>query len=172
MSPVNQRAAGRPAPQGIAARVARLLLGAFFVFAGVSHLSFARTAFNAQVPPWLPLNADFVVIASGLVEIALGLGLLALPRWRIHIGWLTAAFLVTVYPGNVSQFVTHADAFGLNSDAARAVRLLVQPLLVGWALWCTGAWAAWRARVIRRRVSQSPPLLLPGPGTRRPRRRP
>lgn len=119
---------------------ARLLLGAALVFAGVSHLSFARTAFYAQVPPWLPLNADVVVIASGVVEIALGAGLLFLARWRVPLGWLTAALFIAVFPGNISQFVTHADAFGLDSDRSRAIRLLFQPLLVIWALWSTGAW--------------------------------
>jgi uncharacterized membrane protein len=127
-------------------RVARFVLGALLIFAGISHLSFARTAFYAQVPPWLPLNADFVVIASGVVEIALGASLVLLARWRVLVGWVVAIFFVLVFPGNVSQFATHANAFGLNSDLARGVRLLFQPLLVIWALWCTGAWAALRRR--------------------------
>jgi len=126
--------------------IARLILGAFLIFAGVSHLSFARTAFYAQVPPWLPLNTDFVVIASGAVEIALGAGLVLLTRWRVPVGWVVAIFFVLVFPGNISQFATHSDAFGLDSDFARGVRLLFQPLLVIWALWCTGAWAAFRRR--------------------------
>jgi uncharacterized membrane protein len=126
--------------------IARLVLGAFLVFAGVSHLSFARTAFYAQVPPWLPLNADFVVIASGVVEIALGASLVLLTRWPVPVGWVVAVFFVLVFPGNISQFVTHADAFGLDSDLARGIRLLFQPLLVIWALWCTGGWAARRNR--------------------------
>jgi uncharacterized membrane protein len=113
---------------------------------GVSHLSFARTAFYAQVPPWLPLNADFVIIASGVVEIALGASLVLLTRWRVPVGWVVAIFFVVVFPGNISQFATHAHAFGLDSDLARGIRLLFQPLLVIWALWCTGAWAARRNR--------------------------
>jgi uncharacterized membrane protein len=137
---VDQRATSLPRT------CARLVLGAALVFAGVAHLSFARTTFYAQIPPWLPLNADFVIIASGIVEIVLGAALLFLNRWRVPIGWLTAALFVVVFPGNVSQFLTHADAFGLDSDRSRAIRLLFQPLLVLWALWCTGAWAAWRAR--------------------------
>lgn len=123
-----------------------MLLGAALVFAGVSHLTFARASFYAQVPPYLPLNVDFVVIASGIVEIALGLGLLFVARWRVPLGWLTAALFVAVFPGNVSQYLTHSDAFGLDSDRSRAIRLAFQPLLVVWALWSTGAWAAWRAR--------------------------
>jgi len=119
--------------------VARLILGAFLAFAGISHLSFARGQFHAQVPPWLPLNADFVIIASGVVEILLGAGLLVLSRWRVPVGWVVAVFFVLVFPGNISQFARHTDAFGLDSDLTRGIRLLFQPLLVVWALWCTGA---------------------------------
>jgi uncharacterized membrane protein len=124
--------------------IARLVLGATLIFTGVSHLSFGRTAFYAQVPPWLPVNADFVVISSGVVEIVLGASLALLARWRVPVGVLVAIFFVAVFPGNVSQFVTHANAFGLDSDLARGIRLLFQPLLVVWALWCTGAWSAVR----------------------------
>lgn len=138
---------------GVVRAVARVLLGAALVFAGVSHLTFARTAFYAQIPPWLPLNAEFVIAASGVVEIVLGLALVVLPRWRNPLGWLTAALFVVVFPGNVSQYLTHSDAFGLDSDRSRAIRLAFQPLLILWALWSTGAWAAWRAR---RSVSAHP----------------
>jgi uncharacterized membrane protein len=125
-------------------RVARVVLGAFLIFTGVSHLSFGRTAFRAQVPPWLPVDTDVVIIASGVVEIALGASLVLLARWQVPVGWCVAIFFVLVFPGNISQFVTHANAFGLDSDLARGIRLLFQPLLVIWALWCTGAWAALR----------------------------
>lgn len=130
--------------------IGRLVLGGFLIFAGVAHLSFARTSFCAQVPRWLPLSADFVVIASGVVEIVLGAALLVLTRWQATMGWVAAVFFVLVFPGNIAQFASHANAFGLNSDLARGIRLLFQPLLVIWALWCTGAWAAYRRRQGRR----------------------
>jgi len=123
-----------------ARQVARYLLGAALIYAGVGHFTFSRIAFQAQVPPWLPLDPDFVVLASGAVEIALGLGLIFFSRYRKQIGWLTAAFFLAVFPGNISQYLTQTDAFGLNTDEARAVRLLFQPLLIIWALWATGAW--------------------------------
>ena len=124
--------------------VGRLVLGAFLLLAGVGHLTFARDAFQAQVPTWLPLDVDLVVLASGVVEIVLGLALLVLARWRILVGWVVAVFFVAVFPGNISQFTTASDSFGLNSDLTRGIPLLFQPLLVVWALWATGAWKAWR----------------------------
>jgi len=58
----------------------------------------------------------------------------------VAVGWIVAAFFVVIFPGNISQFVNRVDAFGLTSDLARGARLLLQPLLVLWALWSTGAW--------------------------------
>lgn len=126
--------------------LARWLLGAALVFTGTAHLTVARDAFVAQVPSWLPLPVDVTVVASGLVEIALGLALLVLRRFRVAVGWIVAAFFVAIFPGNVEQFVRGTDAFGLDTDLARGIRLLFQPLLVIWALWSTGAWRAWRER--------------------------
>lgn len=126
---------------------ARILLGAFLVFAGLSHLFWARSEFQAQVPTWVPLDADFVVLASGVVEIVLGLALVFLVRRRAMIGWVVAAFFLAVFPGNISQFLTHTDAFGLDTDSARGIRLLFQPLLILWALWCTDAWRSKSTRV-------------------------
>ena len=139
--PVPDQRASSPARN-----IARLVLGAFLGYTGFSHLTFARSAFRAQVPLWLPLNADFVIVASGVAEIVLAVSLAVLTRWRVPVGWAAALFFVLIFPGNISQFVTHADAFGLDSDLSRGIRLLFQPLLVVWALWCTGAWAALRHR--------------------------
>lgn len=141
--PVPSRASGA---RRLVRHLGRMLLGAFLVAAGVSHLTVNRTAFLAQVPDWLPLPGDVVVVASGIVEIGLGLALLVLVRYQVPVGWLVAAFFVAIFPGNVSQFVTETDSFGLDSQLSRGIRLVFQPLLVVWALWSTGAWAAWRAR--------------------------
>lgn len=118
----------------------QLLLGAALAYAGIGHLTTNRLEFRAQVPTLLKDYADFVVIASGIVEIALGLSLALLWKYRTQVGWLTAAFFIAIFPGNISQYVNHIDAFGLDTDRARAIRLFFQPLLVIWALWSTGAW--------------------------------
>jgi uncharacterized membrane protein len=127
----------------------QLLLGAALAYAGTTHLTTSRQEFQAQVPNWVPFSADFVVIASGIVEIALGLSLLLLWKYRTQIGWITAAFFIAIFPGNISQYVNGIDAFGLDTDRARAIRLLFQPLLVIWALWSTGAWRSYRAKRIK-----------------------
>lgn len=126
--------------------LARVLLGAALAFAGTGHLTFLRQDFQAQVPDSLPLNQDFVVVASGVVEIGMGAALIALPRQRVTLGWIMAAFFVAVFPGNISQYLTQTDAFGLDTDRKRLIRLFFQPVLVAWALWSTGAWAARRKR--------------------------
>ena len=127
--------------------VSQVLLGVALAYAGVGHLTTSRQEFQAQVPTVLKDYADFVVLASGVVEIAMGLGLIALWRYRVQLGWLVAAFFVAIFWGNISQYVNGVDAFGLNSDRARLIRLFFQPLLVMWALGSTGAWRAWRSRV-------------------------
>ena len=131
----------------------QVTLGLFLGFAGLGHLTFAREEFQAQVPSWVPVDPDLVVVLSGVAEVALGLALLVI--WRQPARWVAgavvAAFFVAVFPGNIAQFVEGKDGFGLDSDLARGVRLVFQPLLVLWALAVTGALDAARQRVRARR---------------------
>ena len=122
--------------------VARLALGGALVFAGISHLTFARGDFRAQVPDTVvelaPLDEDGVVLASGVVEVALGAAIALAPhRHRRIVGSVAAAFFAAVLPGNVSQWIHHRDAFGLDTDERRFGRLFFQPVLIAWALWST-----------------------------------
>lgn len=131
--------------------LARLVLGGFLLAAGLGHLTWLREEFPAQVPDWvvevLPVGVDAVVVLSGVVEIVAGLAVLTAPRaWRPAVGWAVAALFLAVFPGNVHQWQAGNDAFGLDTDGARLTRLFFQPLLIAWALWCTGAWAALRDR--------------------------
>jgi uncharacterized membrane protein len=118
---------------------ARVALGLMLVGAGTSHLTVARKAFQAQVPDWVPMEKDAVVLQSGVAEIALGSALMLLPQHKRLLGGIAGAFFVAVFPGNVSQYSHGRSAFGLDTDRKRYVRLFFQPLLVGWALWSTGA---------------------------------
>jgi uncharacterized membrane protein len=118
----------------------RVVLGLALAYAGFTHLTSSRLEFQAQVPTILKDYADFVVLASGVVEIVLGLSLVVLWKFKVQLGWIAAAFFVAIFPGNISQYINQVDAFGLDSDSARLIRLFFQPLLVMLALWSTGAW--------------------------------
>ena len=137
-------------PSTVLKPLLQLLLGAFLASAGIYHLGSNRTEFLAQVPTWLPLNGDFVVVASGIVEITLGISLITttfiLKQYRKQIGIVVAIFFILIFPGNINQYVNKIDAFGLDTDQKRLIRLLFQPLLVIWALWAGGV-------EIRRKVS-------------------
>lgn len=117
--------------------IGRLFLGSSLVFAGVSHLTFARDEFQAQVPESLPLDPDTTVVASGVAEVALGSALLFAHRYRRRVGVIAALFFIAVFPGNVAQWMHHRDGFGLDTDMKRFVRLFFQPVLVALALWST-----------------------------------
>lgn len=123
--------------------VMRILLGLFMVLAGVGHLTFQREEFQAQVPRWLPNDEsfmDFVVLASGVVEVALGLAMIFLVKYKHKVGLALAIFFVLVFPGNISQYTNDIDGFGLDTDEKRLLRLFFQPVLIAWALWSTNAW--------------------------------
>ena len=155
-------------------KLTQILLGPTLIYTGTLHLTTSRMEFQAQVPPWVPFSPDFVVLASGVVEIALGLALISLQKRR-EVGIATALFFIAIFPGNISQFVNHIDAFGLDSDRARAIRLLFQPLLVLWALWSTTAmpkgsfkrfWNYVKKVIRENKVATIIGILIGGVGTR------
>jgi len=155
-------------------KLTQILLGATLIYTGTLHLTTRRLEFQAQVPPWAPFTPDFIVLASGVVEITLGLSLISLQRRR-EVGIATAAFFIAIFPGNISQFVNHIDAFGLDSDRARAIRLLFQPLLVLWALWSTTAmpkgtfkhfWKYVKKTIQENKIATVIGILIGGVGTR------
>jgi len=117
----------------------RILLGSLMVLAAIGHLTFQRAEFQAQVPDWLPLGKDLVVVLSGVIEVLLGLGMLFLTRFRIQVGIVLALFFVLIFPGNIAQYLNGIDAFGLDTDQKRLIRLFFQPVLIVWALWSSGA---------------------------------
>lgn len=120
----------------------RIILGVFMTFAGIGHLTFQREEFQAQVPRWLPSSEgfmDFVVLSSGIVEITLGLAMIFLIKHIVKVGWVLAIFYVLIFPGNISQYTNGIDAFGLDTDQSRLIRLFFQPILILWAVWSTGA---------------------------------
>ena len=155
-------------------KLTQILLGATLIYTGTLHLTTSRMEFQAQVPTWLPFSPDFVVLASGVIEISLGLALISLQRRR-EVGIATALFFIAIFPGNISQFINHIDAFGLDSDRARGIRLIFQPLLVAWALWGTTAmpkgtfksfWNYVNKTIRENKVATVIGILIGGVGTR------
>lgn len=128
----------RKVPATLSQNLTRLALGAFMTGAGVMHLTVARDEFRAQVPSWVPVDEDLVVLGSGVAEVGLGLVLLALPKYRRTAGLALAVFYVAIFPGNIAQYVDGVSAFGLDTDTKRLVRLFFQPVLVGAALYAAG----------------------------------
>ena len=120
-------------------KILRIGLGIMMLIAGIGHLTFVRETFQAQVPDWIPMSKDFVVLASGVVEILFGLSMLFWKKQRKYVGLALAIFFILIFPGNISQYVEQRDGFGLDTDAKRLIRLLFQPVLVFIALYSTDA---------------------------------
>lgn len=127
-------------------KIARLLLGAFMLTAAIGHFTIQRQEFQAQVPDWVPLSKDLVVILSGAVELILGLSMILWKRKMVWVGIALASFYLLIFPGNIAQYLNQTNAFGLDTDRARLIRLFFQPVLIIWALWSTGALKALRLR--------------------------
>ena len=119
--------------------VIRIGLGLFMLIAGIGHLTYARETFQAQVPDWIPLSKDLVVLASGVVEILFGLAMIFLVKQKKYVGLGLAIFYILVFPGNISQYLEHRDGFGLDTDAKRLLRLVFQPVLIYLSLYATDA---------------------------------
>jgi len=123
----------------IVQKLVRIVLGIFMIAAAIGHFTFQREEFQAQVPNWIPISKDAIVILSGIAEITLGLAMIFWKRQRINVGIALAIFYVLIFPGNVAQYLNHTNAFGLNTDNARLIRLFFQPVLIFLSLWSTGA---------------------------------
>ena len=134
--------------------ILRVVLGLFMILAAVGHFTFQRAEFQAQVPNWIPISKDAIVIMSGLVEISLGLSMIFWTKQKVKVGIALALFYLIIFPGNIAQYLNHTDAFGLNTDRARLIRLFFQPVLMLWALWSTTA----LAYLLKRKKTDSTPV--------------
>ena len=109
-------------------RLIRFLAGPFFVLAGVLH--FTHTKFYVAImPDYVPAHRE-LVYASGVAEIAGGLGLMA-PATRKPAGWWLIATLIAVFPANV-HMALHPERFKQMPRAGLYARLPVQGLFLAW----------------------------------------
>jgi len=125
----------------------RIVIGFFLIFTGIGHLTFMRTAFLAQVPNWIFIHPDMVVLLSVAVEIILGASLLFIFKQRTNVGWIVALFLIAVFMGNIAQLANHTYSFGLNSGLLLWLRLPFQTLLIALVMWSTEAWIERRRKI-------------------------
>ena len=115
-----------------------ILLGDFMLYAGIGHLTFLRESFQEQVPTWITTDEgfmDFIILSSGIVEIAFGALIVRGGKLKVETGIALAIFYILVFPGNINQYVNQIDSFGLDTDSKRLIRLFFQPVLILWALW-------------------------------------
>lgn len=131
----------RLGPQRPLRRLLRVALAVFLTTAGIGHFVATET-FPAQVPAWMPFERQ-VVLVSGVVELLLAAAVLLVGSRRTLVALVVVAFLHVGLPGNVAQWLEGVDAFGLDTDRARLLRLVVgHPLLVLWALAAGDVWPA------------------------------
>ena len=119
--------------------VLRILLGAIMVYAAIAHFTFRRKEFQGQVPNWVPMKKDTVVILSGVAELLLGIAMIFALPGKVWAGIALAIFYILIFPGNIAQYQSRSNAFRLKTDRARLIRLFFQPVLILWALWSSGA---------------------------------
>ena len=117
-------------------RLGRWLLILLYALAGVGHLYFAE-AVTRIVPRWVP-EPRVVVIATGVCELVGAVALLTV-RWRRAAGWALALYALCVWPAIVQHAVQDLSSGSGLPFWYHAPRLALQPLIIWWALWASGA---------------------------------
>ena len=115
----------------------RYSLAAIYVIACVAHIR-SPAGFVQITPDWVPAP-QFVVLATGLCEIAGAVALAFVPRLRRAAGIGLAAYAVCVFPANINHAINDIAVGGVQmSWWYHGPRLLFQPVAVWWALWVGG----------------------------------
>lgn len=114
----------------------RWLLAAFFCAAGYAHLA-APESLRAITPDWVPF-APQVIFLTGLFEFAASLALVTRPL-RAYAGIALAAYAICVFPANIKHAFQAIDIGQIPSTWwYHGPRLALQPVIVWWALFCSG----------------------------------
>ena len=111
-----------------------ILGGSFFIYVGVLHFTDTQW-FEPIVPPILG-SAEFWVMASGVVEIVVGI-MLIIPSIRRIGGYSSACLLICLYPANLYMWVNSVelgDGASL-SQTGNLVRLVFQLGGIWISLW-------------------------------------
>lgn len=115
----------------------RWLLAMLYMLAGVAHIV-RPDGFIAITPSWVPFP-ETVVFITGIAEIAGAIGLLT-TRWRCAAGVGLALYALCVWPANINHAVNNIAVGGTTLGMGYHVpRLMLQPVIIWWALWVSGA---------------------------------
>ena len=113
--------------------IVRVLFGAFFIIAGVTHFT-NRDFFMSIVPPYLPWP-EMLVYVSGVAEIVLG-GMLMIPATTRIAAWGLIALLIAVFPANI-HMAMNPQLYPDTPQAALLIRLPLQGVMIAVAYWFT-----------------------------------
>jgi uncharacterized membrane protein len=128
--------AAGPNHSDTARAVMRWMLAALFLAAGVAHLA-APEKLLAITPSWVPF-APQVIFVTGLCEFAGVVALLTRPL-RKPAGIALAAYALCVWPANFKHAIDQIDLPHIsNSWLYHGPRLALQPVIIWWALYCSG----------------------------------
>ena len=115
----------------------RWLLVTFYTVAGVAHLN-DPTPFLAITPGWVPFPRE-VILATGVCELlgAVGLIVPVASRWA---GIMLALYALCVFPANIKHALDALDGTGIPPTSwwYHGPRLLLQPVIIWWALYVSG----------------------------------
>jgi len=127
---VQTHLAGHPTSRETRAAIG---IATMFTFTGVGH--FVATAPMVQMlPAWVPARTE-IIYASGALEIALALLVLA-PPLRRPVGWLLIALLAGFLPVNVYAAAVHAPMGGHAwGPMYLLVRVPLQAIIAAWIWW-------------------------------------
>lgn len=140
---------------------ARLAMALTMVFAGVSHFA-DPAAFVQLLPEWVP-SREALVLATGVIEVLLGVGLVGPRRWRREIALVLVAYLVAVFPANVYVAVAGVPIDGLGGGDPW-LRLPFQAVYIAWVFWAVPG-VLEPVRAVLRRVrgsTDAPAATVPG----------
>lgn len=110
------------------------LMSLFYVAAGINH--FRKPDFyKKMMPPYLPIP-NFLIVASGVAEIGLGLFLL-LNLTRFWAAWGIITMLVAFMPVHIFMYQERHNQFSSVPPSIIILRIPLQAVLIVWAYWYT-----------------------------------
>lgn len=125
--------------------IMRWLMAAFYLTAGIGHL-LRPEAFLPIVPDWVPFPRE-VILATGGCELA-GAIVLLTTRFRAFAGIMLALYALCVWPANIKHALEHITLPPIpDTWWYHGPRLALQPVLIWWALFCSGVIDWPRSRV-------------------------